>query len=113
MTFNRRFTFEEVFGQGSYQDSEKVIISKAALSADSAQSLLLALLSKCLVNGFLTGNGLSVTGNGQAIEYNNSYLYYPVNVLFTRNQLRSGYFVQILKIKVLVPSDTELDLNQL
>lgn len=102
------FTFEQVFGFGSYQDEQHLVINKAALSLSrnaSAQSLLVALIIRIqqYCNGWITINGemLSV-GNSDFLEFNNSGLYPGCCILFTRNQLKERgdniYFTHIYKL---------------
>lgn len=111
----RSFTFEEIFGVESYQDSEHIVIAKTGLiDSDSPESILMALLQRCLVNGQITANSEVMTVNDQPLEYNNLSLYQKLSVLFTRNQIKPGYLAQILKVKIFLPSTSEnLDLNEL
>lgn len=109
----KRFSFEEIFGNGSYQNNDYLVIAKAGLvDSDSPEVVLMALLNRCLVNGQITVNSNTLTINGEPLEYNNLSLYEKFGVLFTRNQLRPGYFVQILKVKLFLLSDT-LNLSEL
>lgn len=100
-----QLTLEQLFGKGSYQDSEKVVISKLALplipsETNTAQSLFAALLEKARFNyhGQLSANGYWLTVNNEALEFDNSINYDELNVFYSRNQIKGEYFVCIYKV---------------
>lgn len=102
-----QLTLQDLFGEGSYQDDEKVVIKKLSLpltssETNTAQSLFAALLEKARVNyhGQLSNNGQSLTVNGSPLEFDNSSNYDELNVFYSRNQIKGEYFICIYKVVI-------------
>ena len=103
-----QLTLQQLFGEGSYQDAEKVVINKTSLPLtpsinNSAQSLFVALLEKARFNyhGQLSANGSWLTIDGANLEFNNSNNYHELNVFYLRNQIQGNVFQSIYKVVIL------------
>lgn len=105
-----QLTLQDLFGEGSYQDGEKVVINKVSLPLipsieNTSQSLLAALLEKARVcfHGQLSANGQWLTIDDiEPLEYDNSHLYPYFNLFYARNQVKGSQFTYIYKGKFLL-----------
>lgn len=103
-----QLTLQELFGEGSYQDAEKVVINKASLPslipsiANTAQSLFVALIEKARVNyhGQLSTGNDWLTIDGEPFEYDASTNFDELNIFYSRNQIQGDIFAVIYKVIV-------------
>ncbi|MBW4598727.1 MAG: hypothetical protein KME29_03835 [Calothrix sp. FI2-JRJ7] len=104
-----QLTLQELFGEGSYQDINKVVINKNSLpllipnSNNSAQALFAALLEKARVNyhaQLSTGTTTLTIDGYEPIEYDASVNYDFLNVYYSRNQINTDTFNFIYKVVI-------------
>jgi hypothetical protein len=101
--------FYRVFGQNSYQTSEKIYINLTEFFSLTPEGILIKLLENARCNGVVS----PITVNNQLLEYNNQKLY-TLAILFTMNQLLDRKKAHIYRIKVLNHSNNaELNINEL
>jgi hypothetical protein len=120
-----RFTLTQIFGDAAYQDSQQLVIPLAGLGLGanaSAQSIFIAILSRCICNGLVTTNDSEyIIVAGEPLDYNNSLLYQALNVIYTRNQIRNkegiSYYSSIFKVLIFTLDNgaglIPLDINQI
>jgi hypothetical protein len=120
-----RFTLTEIFGEAAYQNSQELVIPLAGLGLglnSSAQSILVALLNRCICNGLITSSdGEYISAGGEPLDFDNSLLYEALNVIYTRNQIRDkegiSYYSSIFKLLIFVPDNgaglIPLDINHI
>ncbi|GJD16357.1 hypothetical protein RIVM261_013130 [Rivularia sp. IAM M-261] len=102
-----QLTLQDLFGEGSYQDVDKVVINKASLPLipsieNTSQSLFAALLERVRFNyhGQLSANNELLTVDSQPFEFNNSIFYDELNVFYSRNQVNGEIFESIYKVVI-------------
>jgi hypothetical protein len=102
-------TLENLFGEGSYQDVEKVVIQKnsiglSASTHNSAESIFAGILEHSRKNfhGMLTANGEVVRSGIEPIEFDNSSLYEFLKIYYSRNEILGSNFISVFKIFLLI-----------
>lgn len=105
-----RLSFADIFGTNATQDTEKLTINLSDIGSPTTyQSIFVALLNRCILNGEITGNGQVITANGEWLQFDNSPVTELLNVTYTRNEIkfRDGkqYFASIYKLKILLPGN--------
>lgn len=100
-----QLTLQEIFGEGSYQEANKIVIDKSSLpltpsSNNSAQSLFVALLEKARVNyqGQLSANGDWLTIDSEPFEYDASANFDELSIFYLRNQIKGEIFVAVYRV---------------
>jgi hypothetical protein len=99
-----RLSFADIFGVGSSQTTQFLIIDKASIgvNTDSPEAILIALLNRCLVNGVIDG----FTFNGEdKLEYSNALLYEVLNVIYARDELTNNQLKSVYRFKILLPGN--------
>jgi hypothetical protein len=120
-----RFTLAEIFGDAADQNSQQLVIPLAGLGLGvgaSAQSILVALLNRCICNGLITtSNGGYISASGEPLDFDNSLLYERLNVIYTRNQIKNkegiSYYSSIFKVLIFTLDNgaglTSLNINEI